>query len=195
MSATTDEAMDKTVDNITAELRSNVSLNAIITPGEASESDEEEDDYPQPIERQTSAADHGVGRHRKTSEMSQSQRSTVSDDNSSIGDSNKYNSLLHKKLREKNEQLKRELSELASGPYIMATKEVGTITKQLIHSQKMVQNVSASLRKVSKELISLEETIAAIKNDKNLLLTQFSPIDSSVESKESETINATDPQN
>ncbi|CAG2122867.1 unnamed protein product [Medioppia subpectinata] len=70
MSATTDEAMDKTVDNITAELRSNVSLNAIITPGEASESEEEEDDYPQPIERQTNAGDHGVGRHRKTSEMS-----------------------------------------------------------------------------------------------------------------------------
>ncbi|CAG2169882.1 unnamed protein product [Oppiella nova] len=186
MSATNDEEVDHSVDHHNHDMRPNVSLNAIITPGEASES-EEDDEYQEPIERQMSFGDHSVSRHRKISEMSQSQRSTLSDDNSSIGDSNKYNSLLHKKLREKNEQLKRELSALASGPYLMATKEVGNITKQLIQSQKMVQNVSASLRKVSKELVSLEETIAAIKNDKNILLNEFvvnSSVESTVESTE-----------
>jgi len=86
------------------------------------------------------------------------------------------------------------LSALASGPYLMATKEVGNITKQLIQSQKMVQNVSASLRKVSKELVSLEETIAAIKNDKNILLNEF-VVNSSVESTESEPNVTNDSQN
>jgi argonaute-like protein implicated in RNA metabolism and viral defense len=74
---------------------------------------------------------------------------------------------------EKNEQLKRELAELACGPYNCATKEVASITKQLINSQKMVQNVSATLRKVSNELFSLEESIHSIKNNKNFLINDF----------------------
>jgi hypothetical protein len=69
--------------------------------------------------------------------------------------------------------LKRELAELACGPYNSATKEVGTITKQLIQSQKMVQNVSATLRKVSNELFSLEESIDNIRNNKNILINDF----------------------
>jgi hypothetical protein len=74
---------------------------------------------------------------------------------------------------EKNEQLKRELAELACGPYNSATKEVASITNQLIQSQKMVQNASATLRKVSNELFSLEESIHSIKNNKNFLITDF----------------------
>ena len=68
----------------------------------------------------------------------------------------------------------------------MATKEVTSITKQLIQSQKLVQNVSASLRKVSKEIRSLEETISAIKNDKNFLLNEFLP-NSSLDTNQSQT--------
>lgn len=74
---------------------------------------------------------------------------------------------------EKNEQLKHELASLACHPYNTATKEVRSITKQLIDSQKMVQSVSASLRKVSKELFMLEDTIDAIRCNKNLLITDF----------------------
>ncbi|XP_054158549.1 uncharacterized protein LOC128956828 [Oppia nitens] len=194
MSAVIDKEVVKTVDetNISQEMRRNMSYNAIITPGEASESDEDEEQN-EDEDRIVSFADQITTRSRKISEMSQSQRSRFSDDSSSIGDTTKYNTLLHKKLREKNEQLKRELTSLACGPFNMATKEVGSISKQLIQSQKLVQNVSSSLRKVSKELIHLEDTIAAIKNDKNFLLKEFiitgnSSVDESKESESNDTM-------
>jgi hypothetical protein len=65
------------------------------------------------------------------------------------------------------------LAQLACHPYNMATKEVNNVSRQLIQSQKMVQGVSASLRKVSKELFLLEDTIDAIRANKSFEFNNF----------------------
>jgi len=179
------ETIDKSVINnvVKNEDQMTRSCSAIITPGEASESDEDEEEDNQNDDHFVESEEF-VSEKQTNDSMNQSSESRISED-SSVGDSIKYNTLLHKKLREKNEQLKRELAELACGPYNSATKEVGSITKQLIHSQKMVQNVSATLRKVSNELFSLEESIDNIRNNKNILINDF--ISKSNASKETET--------
>ncbi|RWS30609.1 hypothetical protein B4U80_02984, partial [Leptotrombidium deliense] len=84
-------------------------------------------------------------------------------------DSPKYDSLLHRKLREKNEQLKQELLNIACLPYNNATKEIAAITQQLVKSQKMVQNVSSSLRRCSNELTLIEGTLDSIRANKSML--------------------------
>lgn len=127
---------------------------AVIVAGEAPESDEEFDDDDYDDQRSPPPPPT----------PSRGPRSLGSD----CGDEAiHYNSLLHKKLREKNEQLRKELSDLACHPYNSATKEITHITNQLVKSQKMVQGISATLRKVSKELFMLEDTIEAVRIDKN----------------------------
>lgn len=69
---------------------------------------------------------------------------------------------------EKNDSMCRELENLVSFPYHCATKELNNITKQLVTSQKMVQGVSASLRKLSKDLFILEEVIDEMNANTNL---------------------------
>lgn len=76
----------------------------------------------------------------------------------------KYNTILHRKLREKNEHLKKELMAIACNPYNDATREIKTLTQQLIKSQRMVQGVSTTLRRVSRDMIQLEESVAALRS-------------------------------
>lgn len=75
----------------------------------------------------------------------------------------RYSSLLHRKLHERNEQLRRELIATACNPYNDATKEIRTVTQQLIKSQKIVHGVSSSLRKVTHDLNLMQAQLAALK--------------------------------
>lgn len=70
-----------------------------------------------------------------------------------------YQSLLNRKLREKNEILQRELVELASNPYKEATREIEGLTQKLGKSQKTIQDVSVCLRKVSNDMACLRNIL------------------------------------
>lgn len=71
-------------------------------------------------------------------------------------------SLLHRKLREKNEFFREELVKMACQPYINATKEIDCLTQQLVKSQKMVVNVSCGLRRIARDLMQVENTLDAL---------------------------------
>lgn len=71
-------------------------------------------------------------------------------------------SILHRKLREKNQVFREELVMMASQPYLNATKEIDTLTQQLVKSQKMVLNVSCGLRKIARDLMQVENTLDAL---------------------------------
>jgi hypothetical protein len=77
----------------------------------------------------------------------------------------KYDTLLHRKLREKNEKLKEELINIACQPYLNGSREIQSLTHQLIRSQKTVQEISSNLRKLSKDIINLEATIDSLQSN------------------------------
>ncbi|XP_074603197.1 uncharacterized protein LOC141856697 [Brevipalpus obovatus] len=77
-------------------------------------------------------------------------------------DSSRGDSLLHRKLKEKNELFREEIVKMACQPYVNATKEIDCLTNQLIKSQKMVVNVSCSLRKIARDLMQVENSLDAL---------------------------------
>ncbi|XP_025015999.1 uncharacterized protein LOC107359920 [Tetranychus urticae] len=83
--------------------------------------------------------------------------------------SSSYDTLLHRKLREKNEALREELVNLACQPYLNATKEIDSLSQQLIKSQKMVQQVSMTLSKLTKDLKNVEITLDTYRHDSHLI--------------------------
>ncbi|RWS04656.1 biogenesis of lysosome-related organelles complex 1 subunit 3-like protein [Dinothrombium tinctorium] len=149
----------------------NTSNAAVVVLGEAPESDEE-------IEERTAdeEIDLNDDRNHLSPPTPTPETNTASADGYRRGvtqdycdNALKYDTLLHKKLREKNELLKQELLNIACLPYNNATKEINSITQQLVKSQKLVQNVSSSLRRVSKELYQLENALDSIRANKKLL--------------------------
>lgn len=79
----------------------------------------------------------------------------------SLKSKEKY-TLLHRKLLEKNEKLKEELINVACQPYINGSKDIQSLTHHLIGSQKVIQGISSSLKKLSKDFINLEATIDSL---------------------------------
>jgi len=139
-------------------LTSSMTQSVVVVAGEAPESDDELDEA------------EALKDNPHASDDSPLREFHVGDDNPDKEDTSlKYNTLLHKRLRDKNEQLKKELSDLACQPYNSATKEIGSLTKKLVQSQKLVQGVSTTLRKVSRDLFLLEDTLNAIRADRSLL--------------------------
>ncbi|XP_053202889.1 uncharacterized protein LOC128387671 [Panonychus citri] len=109
-------------------------MSAIVVMGEAPESEEEIDHHePSP---------------------------TISTTNTTTNPTNPmYDSLLHHKLRETNEIFRDKLIKLSCQPYLNATKEINSLSQQLIKSQKMVQQVSGTLTKLTKDLKNVEITL------------------------------------
>lgn len=146
-------------------------INAVVVMGEASESEEEsEDTYAnKSIER---SMERSMSRlSAKERPPAPSSTPTNQHDSGELNDefNAKYNSILHRRLRDKNEHLRKELNDIACNPYNEATKEIKTLTQQLIKSQKMVQGVSSTLRRVSKELLQLEDSYAALQAGRSRL--------------------------
>lgn len=128
----------------------------IVVSGEASESDEELDsrpvsDLPSP------------GSDFSPSESWERQSGSDTLD-PSRDERLRYNTLLHRKLWEKNQALRKDLVEIACQPYQTASKEIHTISQQLIKSQLLVQDVSSTLRRLTNELFALEERVQSIRS-------------------------------
>ena len=69
--------------------------------------------------------------------------------------------------------MKYELDEVSKQPFILASYEVSNITKNLIQTHKMFQGIASNLRKVSKELLFIQDNLEPITNDRNLLPLAF----------------------
>ncbi|KFM66716.1 hypothetical protein X975_07077, partial [Stegodyphus mimosarum] len=65
--------------------------------------------------------------------------------------------LLHKKLREKNQTLRRNIVELVTQPYESASKEIHNISQQLIKSQLLVQELRNTIRRLTNDLFDMED--------------------------------------
>uniref|UniRef100_A0A1E1WZK7 Biogenesis of lysosome-related organelles complex 1 subunit 3 n=1 Tax=Amblyomma aureolatum TaxID=187763 RepID=A0A1E1WZK7_9ACAR len=126
------------------------SQQATVVCGEASESDDED----------LSVASTTVASDMNVSSVSESV--TSSERRSSEPD--QHRTLLHRKLRERNASLRRNCSEMVRQPYQNAVRELGGISQNLVRSQQLLQEVSASLRKLTNELFQIEDKIDTIQH-------------------------------
>ncbi|XP_054713440.1 biogenesis of lysosome-related organelles complex 1 subunit 3-like [Uloborus diversus] len=126
----------------------------IVISGEASESDEEIDTHhalPQ------SASDFSI------SDWGKSSAELPGKDATREGSSVQYNTLLHKKLREKNQGLRKNIVELVTQPYESASKEIHTISQQLIKSQLLVQELRNTIQRLTNDLFDMEDKMEALR--------------------------------
>ncbi|GFX53569.1 hypothetical protein TNCV_2326852 [Trichonephila clavipes] len=145
----------------------------IVISGEASESDEEIDTH-QALPQ--SGSDFSI------SESWGRGSAEPGDKDSSRESSVQYNTLLHKKLsllcvcstmkfeflhltlfREKNLMLRKNLVELVTQPYESASKEIHTISQQLIKSQLLVQELRNTIRRLTNDLFDMEDKMEALR--------------------------------
>ncbi|KAG8193918.1 hypothetical protein JTE90_011473 [Oedothorax gibbosus] len=124
----------------------------IVISGEASESDEEIDTH------------HTLPQSGSNFSISDNWRkSPVDPEKDSTTSSVQHNSLLHKKLREKNGSLRKDMVELVTKPYESASKEIHTISQQLIKSQLLVQDLRNTIRRMTNDLFEMEDKMEALK--------------------------------
>ncbi|XP_023236469.1 biogenesis of lysosome-related organelles complex 1 subunit 3-like [Centruroides sculpturatus] len=131
-------------------------LQGIVVSGEASESDEEICSGP-------TSASYATGEQNFDLRCSSSE-SVEKMDIPKFEERLRYNTLLHRKLREKNQSLHKNLIEMACQPYQSAAKEIGSISQQLIKSQILVQEVSSTLRRLTNDLFQLEDKVQTIRS-------------------------------
>ncbi|XP_071114154.1 biogenesis of lysosome-related organelles complex 1 subunit 3-like [Haliotis cracherodii] len=74
----------------------------------------------------------------------------------------KYDTLLHRKLRERNLQFHGHLVSLGSHAYLSAAKHINNTTQQLLKSHVAIQDVSHNMRLMTNDLFRLEDKINII---------------------------------
>ncbi|CAN7979283.1 unnamed protein product [Ixodes persulcatus] len=124
------------------------SQQATVVSGEASESDEDE----------TTCSS------TTASELASSEVATDGPCEPRAADPSQHQSLLHRKLRERNASLRRNLTDVARQPYQNAARELSGVTQGLIRSQELVQEVSSTLRRVTNTLFQLEDKLDTIRH-------------------------------
>ncbi|XP_071445400.1 biogenesis of lysosome-related organelles complex 1 subunit 3 isoform X2 [Hetaerina americana] len=122
----------------------------IVVAGEAPESDEENEDAGSvsscaSVTSVSSTTSHG-------SKQASSWRSKGSD-------GPKYSTLLHKKLRERNISLHRDISELANHTIHNATKDLNAINQGLLRSQVTLQEAATSLHVLLAMTVKLKDSL------------------------------------
>ncbi|XP_070189925.1 biogenesis of lysosome-related organelles complex 1 subunit 3-like isoform X2 [Littorina saxatilis] len=146
---------------------------AVVVAGEASESEEEEVD--------TSVSESGspeltplkVEPSKKLERGSSSDLSDVPMLMSprmaeSRYNKPKYDTLLHRKLRENNWQLHEHMVEVAGQAYLGAARSLSSTTTHLVKSHSVVQDISHSMRLLTNDLFHLEDRIDIIQSCKLL---------------------------
>lgn len=110
-----------------------VAASHVLVDGEAPESDEES---VQECEPQSSpVAGNGV--------------------RSPVAATSRYPDLLHRKLRDKNLLLLRQLKAISLKPYTTAASSVNSLNEQMLLSGKMIEDVSFKLNKLSSDIMCL----------------------------------------
>ncbi|KAI8520361.1 biogenesis of lysosome- organelles complex 1 subunit 3 [Branchiostoma belcheri] len=74
----------------------------------------------------------------------------------------KYNTLLHKKLDERNRSLKKNIREFLSVSYHHGNRTIHTSTEHLIKSKAALQDVTHNLSVIQRDLVSLQEKVDII---------------------------------
>ncbi|XP_069130325.1 biogenesis of lysosome-related organelles complex 1 subunit 3-like isoform X2 [Argopecten irradians] len=74
----------------------------------------------------------------------------------------KYDTLLHRKLRERNTSLRRHMVDAVHQSYQTSTKDLHNTTQQLHKSQSVVMDISHNMRLLTNDLFYLEDKIDII---------------------------------
>lgn len=151
-----------------------------IVQGEASETESEEDDDDDAAETSSSGATH---HHKSVVETFATQRqSSITPlkveplplspkhehtEKASIPPP-KYDTLLHRKLRDRNIALQDDICEAASEAFQYGIRELNASNQQLAKSQIVIQEVCHNLMVFSSDLKKMEETMDIINSSTNL---------------------------
>ncbi|CAH1799308.1 unnamed protein product [Owenia fusiformis] len=131
----------------------------VIVAGEASESEESDDEVKTEGVTPLSVDENGKG-DSVPGEEEQITRSLRT--GSDIKEPLKFDTLLHRKLREKNISFRRHLYNQVSQTYMTSAKDLHHITQGLLKSQTHVQDVSHNLRLMTNNLFQLQDKVDII---------------------------------
>ncbi|XP_035663689.1 biogenesis of lysosome-related organelles complex 1 subunit 3-like [Branchiostoma floridae] len=132
----------------------------VVVSGEASETDDESDTE---LGAEVTAAD----RQQQTATLT-AEAPSESEGQSHAGKPEadkipaKYNTLLHKKLDERNRSLKKNIKEFLSASYHHGNRTIHTSTEHLIKSKAALQDVTHNLSVIQRDLVSLQEKVDII---------------------------------
>ncbi|XP_078617640.1 uncharacterized protein LOC144885592 [Branchiostoma floridae x Branchiostoma japonicum] len=132
----------------------------VVVSGEASETDDESDTE---LGSEVTAAD----RQQQTATLT-AEAPSESGGQTHVGRPEaekipaKYNTLLHKKLDERNRSLKKNIKEFLSASYHHGNRTIHTSTEHLIKSKAALQDVTHNLSVIQRDLVSLQEKVDII---------------------------------
>ncbi|XP_078698345.1 uncharacterized protein LOC144925921 [Branchiostoma floridae x Branchiostoma belcheri] len=134
----------------------------VVVSGEASETDDDDDDESD-TEQGTEVLPTDKQQQPATAEAA-----AEGGGQSQVGKSEiekippKYNTLLHKKLDERNRSLKKNIREFLSVSYHHGNRTIHTSTEHLIKSKAALQDVTHNLSVIQRDLVSLQEKVDII---------------------------------
>ncbi|PSN37408.1 hypothetical protein C0J52_16317 [Blattella germanica] len=128
-----------------------------IVAGEAPESDEEHEDDAGSVSSISSAASVS-SLTSITSGLKRSKASAKAKKSEDV----KYNSLLHKRLRDRNISLQKNIYDFAHQSVVTAARDLNTMNQQLLRSQVQLQEAATAMRVLQGHLAQLESKLAAV---------------------------------
>ncbi|XP_002740812.2 uncharacterized protein LOC100378094 [Saccoglossus kowalevskii] len=150
-------------------------LVGLVVAGEASETDSEDEDSVKtgsglpPLK-----VKHGSPGDSFSFGSSSGSEITVDDSKPRRKEISKYDTLLHRRLRERNAALRNHLESAVNHTYQSGTRDINNTTQQLAKSQMYIQDVSHNLRVLSSDLQSLKNKVDIVMNC-NILPTLHVP--------------------
>ncbi|KAJ9600705.1 hypothetical protein L9F63_026158 [Diploptera punctata] len=128
-----------------------------IVVGEAPESDEEHEDDARSVGSISSAASvsslttltSGIKRNKTTGKTKKPEEV-------------KYNTLLHKRLRERNISLHKNIYDFAHQTVVSAARDLNLMNQQLVRSQVQLQEAATAMRILQSHLAQLQSKLAAV---------------------------------
>ncbi|XP_033741180.1 biogenesis of lysosome-related organelles complex 1 subunit 3-like [Pecten maximus] len=155
-----DDEVDATVTNNTTDPEQTV------VSGEASESEDDEADVPTKQDRPEfpplKVDTNGKGDNDDIISGDQLSTSTSPTLKSADVYRPKHDTLLHRKLRERNTSLRRHIVDAVHQAYQTSTKDLHNTTQQLHKSQSVVMDISHNMRLLTNDLFYLEDKIDII---------------------------------
>ncbi|XP_077977261.1 uncharacterized protein LOC144432840 [Glandiceps talaboti] len=156
------------------EINTHEAARGVKVQGEASETDSD-DDIPQ-VRQGTGLPPLRVDLHSAGDFGSSSESDITTDEfRARRREPPKYDTLFHRKLRDRNANFRSHIESAASHAYLSSAKDITSTTQQLVKSQMYAQDVSHNLRVLSSDLKSLESKVDIIINC-NILPTLHVPI-------------------
>ncbi|OWF46653.1 biogenesis of lysosome-related organelles complex 1 subunit 3-like [Mizuhopecten yessoensis] len=164
------EASESDDDDVDATMTKNTTDSeqiATVVSGEASESEEDETDVPTNKQDKPELPPLKVDTNGKgdNDDITSGDRvSTPTSPTSRTADvyRPKYDTLLHRKLRERNNSLRHHMVDAVHQAYQTSTKDLHNTAQQLHKSQSVVMDISHNMRLLTNDLFYLEDKIDII---------------------------------